>query len=47
MYRALDADKIIATIDLLQRRIDERFPGVGLARVVGSTRASEMRAMSQ
>lgn len=33
MYRALDADKIIATIDQLKLRIDERFPGAGLAGV--------------
>jgi hypothetical protein len=35
LYRALDADKIIATIDRLKRRIDERFPGAGLAGVAG------------
>jgi len=40
MYRALDADKIIATIDLLQRRIDERFPGAGLARVAADLSAA-------
>jgi hypothetical protein len=33
MYRALDADKIIATIERLKRRIEERFPGAGLAGV--------------
>ena len=40
MYRALDADKIIATIDLLQRRIDERFPGLDLAAVAGDLSAA-------
>ncbi|MGZ8415488.1 MAG: hypothetical protein ACXWVQ_00680 [Methyloceanibacter sp.] len=40
MYRALDADKIIATIDVLQRRIDERFPGAGLARVAADFSAA-------
>jgi hypothetical protein len=35
MSRALDADKIIATIERLKRRIDERFPGAGLAGVAG------------
>jgi hypothetical protein len=33
MYRALDPKKIIATIDLLRRRIDERFPHNDLAAV--------------
>ena len=32
-YRSLDAGKIVTTIDQLRRRIDERFPGAGLARV--------------
>ena len=40
MYRALDADKIIATIDLLQRRIDERFPALDLAAVAGDLSAA-------
>jgi hypothetical protein len=30
---ALDPDKIVSTIALLRRRIDERFPGSGLGRV--------------
>ncbi len=30
---ALDPDKIVETITLLRRRIDERFPGSGLGRV--------------
>lgn len=33
MYRALDAGKIIGTIDRLKARIDERFPGASLGRV--------------
>jgi hypothetical protein len=33
MYRTLDAGKIIATIDHLKARIDERFPGAGLTGV--------------
>jgi hypothetical protein len=33
MYRALDAGKIIATIEVLKQRIDERFPKAGLAGV--------------
>ena len=40
MYRALDADKIIATIERLKRRIDERFPGAGLAGVAGGLLAA-------
>ncbi|HEX8636130.1 MAG TPA: hypothetical protein VF703_18555 [Pyrinomonadaceae bacterium] len=33
MYRSLDAEKILGTIETLGRRIDERFPGSGLGRV--------------
>jgi hypothetical protein len=33
MFRTLDAAKIIQSLDLLARRIDERFPGAGLAKV--------------
>lgn len=33
MYRTLDPDKIVATLDQLVARISERFPGAGLARV--------------
>ena len=33
MYRTLDPDKIIATLAQLERRIGDRFPGSGLARV--------------
>ncbi len=40
MYRALDADEIIATIELLRQRIDERFPGAGLVRVAGDLSAA-------
>ena len=32
-YQSLKADKIVATIGLLCDRIEERFPGAGLARV--------------
>lgn len=34
-YRRLDPEHVIGTIDRLRRRIDERFPGAGLARVAG------------
>src|ERR1044071_4066818 len=33
MYRTLDATRIIETLQQLQRRVSERFPGGGLARV--------------
>ncbi len=35
MYRTLNPDKIVATIETLEKRIDERFPGAGLGRVCG------------
>ena|SRR5688572_22096943 len=35
MYQALDPDKIIATLQHLQQRIDQRFPNSGLGRVCG------------
>jgi hypothetical protein len=45
---SLDAQKVIGTIDTLQRRILERFPGAGLAEVCGElldvARASSARA---
>ena len=34
-YRRLDAQKIIDTVTTLETRIQKRFPGAGLARVVG------------
>lgn len=33
MYRSLDSEKILATIETLSRRIGERFPGSGLDKV--------------
>ena len=44
MYRNLDADKTLATIELLERRIGERFPDAGLHRVCAELRtiASEV-----
>lgn len=35
MYRSLDAEKIILTVETLNKRIEERFPGSGLNRVCG------------
>lgn len=34
-YRSLDAARVIATVRVLQHRIEERFPGAGLAKVAG------------
>jgi hypothetical protein len=33
MYRRLNPDKIITTLEQLERRIEERFPGAGLTKV--------------
>ena len=35
MYRTLDPEKVISTLDKLNRRIDERFPQSGLSQVCG------------
>src|SRR5256886_15207987 len=35
MYRRLDGAHIVETLDLVQRRIGERFPGSGLSQVSG------------
>jgi len=32
-YRALDPDRIVATLEALVRRIDDRFPDAGLRQV--------------
>lgn len=34
-FRRLDSQRIIETVETLQKRIDKRFPGSGLGRVVG------------
>jgi hypothetical protein len=48
-YRTLDVDKIIATIETLKFRIEERFPSASLARVADELRsiARESRARIQ
>ncbi len=47
MYRTLNPDKIIETLAKLEKRITERFPGSGLAKVcgelVGVARASKAK----
>src|SRR5439155_758670 len=35
MYRRLDGTRIVETLDHLQRRIEQRFPGSGLSQVSG------------
>lgn len=35
MYRSLDPDKIVSTLEQLERRINERFPHAGLGKVCG------------
>ena len=34
MYRHLDSEKIVNTLEILSRRIQERFPGLGISNVV-------------
>ena len=34
-FRRLEADKIIETVKALRDRIEERFPGSGLGKVIG------------
>ena len=47
-YQQLESDKIVATVQLLQRRISERFPDAGLACVCGKlvdiSRAAQRRS---
>lgn len=47
MYKTLDADKIIATIERLRRRIDERFPGGSLSGVAGELEAVAIEAKTE
>ena len=35
-YRRLDPQKIVETVQALQARVEDRFPGSGLGQVVGS-----------
>ena len=39
MYRQLDSDKIVETLETLERRITERFEGSGLSKVCGELTA--------
>ena len=43
-FISLDADRILATIDRLAKRVEERFPGSGLSRVAGELRAVSLRS---
>jgi len=47
MYQTLDPDRIIATLEVLERRIDERFPKTGLARVGGELTAMARETSSR
>jgi hypothetical protein len=49
MYRTLDPDKIVATLEQLDARILERFPGAGLGRVCAELKrvAAESRARTE
>ena len=47
MYQTLDPDRIIATLEVLERRIDERFPKSGLARVGGELAAMARETSSR
>jgi hypothetical protein len=49
MYRTLDPDKIVGTLDQLVARISERFPGAGLAKVCTELKlvAAESRARTE
>ena len=39
LYRTLEAGRVLETVDLLRRRVDERFPGSGLSRLCGELAA--------
>jgi hypothetical protein len=44
MYHRLEADKIVSTLETLERRIGERFPNSGLTRVCGEALVAARRA---
>jgi hypothetical protein len=43
MYRKLDPERIVGSLEQLTRRIEERFPGAGLAAVSAARRSSPGR----
>src|SRR6266404_3546417 len=49
-YRQLDPERIVATVERLHRRVNERFPGSGLSRVseelLAVARQAKERALS-
>lgn len=47
MYRSLDAEKIILTVEILNKRIQERFPGYGLDRVCGELHAIAVKSQQR
>jgi hypothetical protein len=48
-YRRLDASHVVETVALLQRRVEERFPGAGLVNVIAELRkvADESRELNR
>ena len=47
MYRSLDAEKIVRTVETLGKRIDERFPSSGLKGVCGELHAIAIKSQER
>ena len=47
MYRNLDAEKIIRTVETLHKRIEERFPGAGLQSVCGELHSVAIKSQQR
>lgn len=47
MYRNLDAEKIIRTVETLHNRIEERFPGAGLKSVCGELHSVAIKSQQR
>ena len=46
-YRQLDSQRIVQTIDALQKRIEERFPGSGLSKLVSDLQQAAIETLSR
>ena len=46
-YKSLSAPKVIDTIDILEKRVTERFPGSGLENVAGELAATARRCAAE
>src|SRR5579871_4806763 len=46
-YRELDPHHIVATVEALQQRIEERFPGSGLGQVIADLRQVAQETLSR